>query len=111
MNLNDYSFHDASVLNLFQEDKVINLELEDVETRSGERMSGKLKFLNVTTIKIEGKIYNSVEMYHLDGEVICLDQDENGTTIIIEWHSYNPRDSKTLAYIINAENVEWMSKN
>jgi len=125
MNLNDYFFHESTVLDFTKKGNTIYLKLEDVEERGDKWVTGIFKFINVRNVKIRGPADDTgmfypvrnikiddpaddISMFYPDGEVICLEQEEaGGTMLIVEWDDYKSKKDETISYLIDSESIEW----
>ena len=108
-----YDFEDATIPELFISFDHIGLDLENVTGPNDERVNGRLRFMNVTQVLIEGnKAENPKSIsssLSSDGGVLCLkkEKEKEKYMLIVIWYGYDPKVMETVSYEITAKSIDW----
>ncbi len=101
-NLSNAMLHESTVRNINQSGSDVHIELDDVSfdgrTTDDNRKPVLVTVNNVTEILRDSVPVNSIYSEMEDGELVSLDQEENGVTLLIEWISYTPKKRITVSY-------------
>lgn len=98
------SFHESTVRFFSANNAIVELGLEDV-LLDGKKVDIILKMSTVSWLSRDREPANSLGMEADDGEVLTLDINDEGFTLIIEWHDFKNKKSSTKYYEIYGNNI------
>ncbi|HEX7338623.1 MAG TPA: hypothetical protein VF271_01685 [Rhodanobacteraceae bacterium] len=98
------SFHEANVIQFIKRDDVLYLELDGVLV-GRNKLRVALKISSVSCVKVDGEFPDRPLMELNDGEVLSLDVNESGISIVIEWNDFPLGVSVTREYRISGGGV------
>ena len=105
--MNDFSFHEASVLEIFVENGDCLLRLDDVACDQGKlQVLVAVRGLEKVFIDSIQADYTKLKMIAPDGEILSLELENDALFILIEWNNFPLRSSITHSYRIEGEEVE-----
>ena len=99
------SFHDASLVGVFQIRDHVVLSLEDVSIYD-DHISTAVTISNIEHLTRDGLSVKNLQMETDDGEVLRLAIDSDIITLVVTWHQYAPRSSDTHTYQISGKRIK-----
>ncbi|MQX42960.1 hypothetical protein GHK58_22745 [Sinorhizobium meliloti] len=97
IELQQVSFHEATIRGLSKVAQDAELELDDVLVQ-GKRASANVKVFSVSSISVDGIPSSVLAMEADDGEVLTLDTSGEGFFLIAEWNDFAKGKSTTKSY-------------
>jgi hypothetical protein len=99
LQLEELSFHEATVLELSREGKTIHLVLAGVQ-HDGKIGSAEITFSAVRAIHRDGVSAATIGMEYPDGEVLSFRPGSAAADLIVEWNDFESGTSNTVEYKI-----------
>jgi hypothetical protein len=100
-----FGFHEASIVEISQENGTIRLLLEGVHINDTEVTTVRLSFVNVQTISREDSSVSDIKMEAIDGEILTLKLTDHSAELIVLWTDFQERKENTVYYRIECDHV------
>jgi hypothetical protein len=97
-------FHEATILGMSRTEDAIVVALDGVRTADGPRRCEAV-FHGVRSVEADGAPYDDLRMEAEDGELLALNQEQDATTLIVEWNDFSKQSSFTMVYRIRAREL------
>lgn len=105
MELSNFSFHEADVLDLRQDGDRVALALGGVNCAAGA-CGVTVIFYGAVRIKVDSSPIDKIGMYCEDGEILGLSERPDGSfELLIEWNDFGTHSRVTKYYEISCDSL------
>jgi hypothetical protein len=102
--LDGFGLHEATILGMSRTPDAVVVALDGVRTVDGPRRCEAV-FYGVRSVEADGAPYDDLRMEAEDGELLAFNQEQDATTLIVEWNDFSKRSSFTMVYRIRAREL------
>lgn len=101
MDWNAISFHDSSVTAVAWEGDSLEIRFDGVATETAS-IGVVIRAEGLLGAEIGGTVWTAAERLPSDGEVLSLNLGEGELRLLVEWHDWAKKQSKTCLHVIRA---------
>ena len=102
--MQNYSFHDSTLVKFKQDKNNIILNIEDIYSSEGKKMA-EIICHDVTSSKMDHQNC-VVSMFYQDSEILDLEIEGNTLKLVINWYDYENKNECTKYYEIDCKSIE-----
>ncbi|MET1256554.1 hypothetical protein [Aliikangiella maris] len=106
VSINEFSFHESTVISFDGSSNKFTITLEDVKYQE-MKVKVHLVVKHVTRLTVDDCETKTLSMPFTDGEVLSLEFEKEKLFILIEWNDFSAKTSKTHAYEIFGNELEY----
>lgn len=105
MNLQEVSFHEATVTAFYTCGDMVYLNLADVKSGDSCRVA-TITISGVTRLLKDRQEVEVISAEHQDGEVLTLEIGTSDLYVIVQWNDFEKHQSKTHSYLVEGASAD-----
>jgi hypothetical protein len=96
-DLNQVSFHEATIVDIFRNGSTVNLALDDV-CIAGVHRALQVVIEGVSATLRDGSPVDGIRMEKADGEILTLRSEGGEITLAVQWNDFAAKNQETVVY-------------